>query len=319
MASCEGEVLVRFPEVVVLEDAAFRCHIWSPKLFACQKPSIMNEMFSKFNHFKLLLMKDISFDGMAEMPKHQWNRQFSLFCLNQTDADGDPKEFEYPDGTRVPIYPSDVHDIIGLPCEGKHISVIDDEVPEEMIEEVSRALGVKQLTISTVSNVVESVIDEHSSKKEQEAFKIGVVILSFAYLLDCRDRDPKIPLYLLPYLSTVKEGKRGSYSTCIVGGCCIVPQIFYLDSIDFGVHKARPDVFPRIKACDKGKLDMLINIDKKAHNVDLSQWYGNYKQDMAILQFLWLKLKPREMLKLQVRNLKSACAVIWINGWQLDL
>ncbi|XP_024311931.1 uncharacterized protein LOC100828161 isoform X1 [Brachypodium distachyon] len=221
--------------------------IWNPKLFACQKPHVLQDIFSKFNNFKMLLMKDISFDGLAEMPKQQWNRQFSFFCLCQTDADGDPMEFEYLDGTRVPMYPSHVHEIIGVKSEGVHISVTDDDIPDEVVEEVCRALGVKELTISNVWRVVESVVDEHSTKREQEAFQIGVVILAFAFMLDCRDREPKMPTYLLPYLISVEKLKqvnfgrcvldiigiaarkvpklkRSHYSTCTVGGCSIVSQ-----------------------------------------------------------------------------------------------
>lgn len=169
--------------------------IWNPKLFGSQKPHVLHEIFSKFEPFKVLLMKDISFDGLAEMSNLQWNWQFSFFCLFQTDADADPIEFEYPDGTRVPMYPSHVHGIIGIKSEGTHISVVDENVPEEIVEEVCRALGVEELTISAVWRVVERKINEQSTKQEQEAFQIGVVILAFAFMLDCRDREPKMPIF----------------------------------------------------------------------------------------------------------------------------
>ncbi|PNT75914.1 hypothetical protein BRADI_1g41698v3 [Brachypodium distachyon] len=293
--------------------------LWNPKLFGCQKPNILYEMFAKFNSHKLSLMKEISFHGLSKMPKYRsWNRQFSLYCLNQSNTDGDPIEFETCNCTRLPMYPSHVHHILGVPAEGKHISVEDEDVPDAVVDEVCRALRVRELSISSVSDVVEGVIDQHSTKKEKDAFQIAVVIVAFAYMLDCRDRDPKIPNFLLPYLTSVsklkevnysrcvldilsiaarkvREVKRGGYSTCIVGGCIIVPQvristpyfnmrisdgahcIFYLDSIDFGIHKAPSGLFPRIRVYGKAKLDLLISMDKNFHTVNVSQWYGYYE------------------------------------------
>ncbi|XP_024316605.1 uncharacterized protein LOC100830025 isoform X5 [Brachypodium distachyon] len=166
-------------------------------------------------------------------------------------------------------------------------------------------LGVDELTIMSAMEVVERSIDEHSTKEEQDAFQVGVVILSFSLMLDCRERDPKKPRFLLPHLTSidklkqvnlaqcvldcigiaarkVQDAKRNGYCTCTVGGCCLVPQIFYLDLVNFGVDKAPPDVFPRIRCYGKTKLDILINLDKNCHSVNLSQWYGYYKRNNQV-------------------------------------
>lgn len=276
--------------------------IWRPKLVGCQKMSKLHDVFSKFNTMKLSLMQEISFHGLCEMEDLSQNRVFSLWMPMQTKSDGDPMEFEYSDGSRVPMYSTHVSEILGLRAEGIKISLREDNIREETVDEVRKLLGVDELTLPNVCMVVEKDIDEGSTKQEKDAFKVATVLFVFAFFLDCRDREPRLPKYLLPYVARpdelkeldfsscvldcigaaarkVKDFRTDGYSTCVVGGCSIVQQIFYLDTIDFGVNKVRQAVYPRVKYYTKPRMDFLIGLDKNMKSETVSHWYGYYKRN----------------------------------------
>ncbi|XBI85108.1 hypothetical protein VPH35_093304 [Triticum aestivum] len=234
---------------------------WKDKLYSRCAPSIIVDLMEDLDEQPRKLVEEMGFQGLHSLKLHKLNKPLGAWLLSKFD-------------TNLLMTPEDVNRVSGIPCSGM---IIVPPSPQDVISMKAYFCGVfeksswDEITISFLLKIVTTKPKGEMTSEEilrfKTAFAFSVVTKFFApqslnnfistqYMKAVFDMEnihaynwaqfvaDELRLAAASLQLKLSRGKNIGY----INGCMLIPQIHYLDSLDFGKDSPPDHILPRFAA-----------------------------------------------------------------------
>ncbi|VAI75237.1 unnamed protein product [Triticum turgidum subsp. durum] len=274
---------------------------WKDKLYSRCAPSIIVDLMEDLDEQPRKLVEEMGFQGLHSLKLHKLNKPLGAWLLSKFDT----KLLVFFAGTsrELKMTPEDVNRVSGIPCSGM---IIVPPSPQDVISMKAYFCGVfeksswDEITISFLLKIVTTKPKGEMTSEEilrfKTAFAFSVVTKFFApqslnnfistrYMKAVFDMEnihaynwaqfvaDELRLAAASLQLKLSRGKNIGY----INGCMLIPQIHYLDSLDFGKDSPPDHILPRFAAYNDAMVCNLIKRDIILKNRLPFPTYGKLK------------------------------------------
>nr|BAD37729.1 hypothetical protein [Oryza sativa Japonica Group]BAD38572.1 hypothetical protein [Oryza sativa Japonica Group] len=271
------------------------------KIYTRCTPTILSDLFSGFGDQQKELVKQMEFDGLLSMRLTKLNKQFGAWILCKLD----PSSGNLFAGSRheICLTCEDVSLLLGIPCGRKEIlPAIKNEVKDvkAYMCEIFEKDSFDGLTIVTIQRILEKKFNRTMTVHEQIVFKTAFIIFVVTKFLAPQSVNNHISIRYMKALVDVENIHKYNWAEFVlhdikdaaaalqhkirhrksigyINGCIILPQLFYLDNLDFGTDTPEQENIPRIGVYNDSMIAEFIERDVILKNRNPFPAYGKMK------------------------------------------
>uniref|UniRef100_A0A0E0G9V6 Uncharacterized protein n=1 Tax=Oryza nivara TaxID=4536 RepID=A0A0E0G9V6_ORYNI len=271
------------------------------KIYTRCTPAILSDLFSGFGDQQKELVKQMGFDGLLSMRLTKLNKQFGAWILCKLD----PSSGNLFAGSRheICLTCEDVSLLLGIPYGRKEIlPAIKNEVKDvkAYMCEIFEKDSFDGLTIVTIQRILEKKFNSTMTVHEQIVFKTAFIIFVVTKFLAPQSVNNHISIRYMKVLVDVENIHKYNWAEFVlhdikdaaaalqhkirhrksigyINGCIILPQLFYLDNLDFGADTPEQENIPRIGVYNDSMIAEFIERDVILKNRNPFPAYGKMK------------------------------------------
>ncbi|BAS94496.1 Os05g0471900 [Oryza sativa Japonica Group] len=271
------------------------------KIYTRCTPAILSDLFLGFGDQQKELVKQMEFDGLLSMRLTKLNKQFGAWILCKLD----PSSGNLFAGSRheICLTCEDVSLLLGIPCGRKEIlPAIKNEVKDVKAYkcEIFEKDSFDGLTIVTIQRILEKKFNRTMTVHEQIVFKTAFIIFVVTKFLAPQSVNNHISIRYMKALVDVENIHKYNWAEFVlhdikdaaaalqhkirhrksigyINGCIILPQLFYLDNLDFGTDTPEQENIPRIGVYNDSMIAEFIERDVILKNRNPFPAYGKMK------------------------------------------
>ncbi|XBI85107.1 hypothetical protein VPH35_093303 [Triticum aestivum] len=245
---------------------------WKDKLYSRCAPSIIVDLMEDLDEQPRKFVEEMGFQGLHSLKLHKLNKPLGAWLLSKFVTN--LLVFFARTSRELKMTPEDVNRVSGIPCSGM---IIVPPSPQDVISMKAYFCGVfeksswDEITISFLLKIVTTKPKGEMTSEEilrfKTAFAFSVVTKFFApqslnnfistrYMKAVFDMEnihaynwaqfvaDELRLAAASLQLKLSRGKNIGY----INGCMLIPQIHYLDSLDFGKDSPPDHILPRFAA-----------------------------------------------------------------------
>uniref|UniRef100_A0A0D3FS79 Uncharacterized protein n=1 Tax=Oryza barthii TaxID=65489 RepID=A0A0D3FS79_9ORYZ len=307
------------------------------KIYTRCTPAILSDLFSSFGDQQKELVKQMGFDGLLSMRLTKLNKQFGAWILCKLD----PSSGNLFAGSRheICLTCEDVSLLLGIPCGRKEIlPAIKNKVKDvkAYMYEIFEKDSFDGLTIVTIQRILEKKFNRTMTVHEQIVFKTAFIIFVVTKFLAPQSVNNHISIRYMKALVDVENIHKYNWAEFVlhdikdaaaalqhkirhrksigyINGCIILPQLFYLDNLDFGTDTPEQENNPRIGVYNDSMIAKFIEKDVILKNRNPFPAYGKMKKLQTIDIFIGFQLRNKHDEKYNIGHHTGATEAIHVD------